>query len=236
MSSPSQPDAPLAAPVSAQDVIDYLRANPSFLDQHPQLLSELTIPHETGATVSLVERQIGVLREENARLKKQFEDLIRHARHNEQLTHKIHALVLNLMNAVGPQAIFASLERGLRADFGADRVESLIFADTAAVDGEGLAPFVGVNSPARSAFAPVIGSRCSACGILEDEQLAAFDAGFKGSAVVMPLIGQGWDGVIVCASNDAGRYSADMGTELLDYLREVAALLIAPWVKRSPRS
>ena len=235
MTSPSQPDAPLAALVDAQDVIDYLRAHPSFLDQHPQLLSELSIAHQTGATVSLIERQVGVLREENARQKKQFEDLIRHARHNEQLTHKIHALMLALMNAVGPQAIFSCLERGLRADFGADRVEFIIFAESAAVDGSTLAPFVGVASPARIAFAPVIGSRTSACGVLEDQQRSAFDAGFKGSAVVMPLIGQGWDGVIVCASNDAGRYSADRGTDLLDYLRQVAALVIAPWVKRNPR-
>lgn len=235
MTSPSQPDAPLAALVDAQDVIDYLRAHPSFLDQHPQLLSELSISHETGATVSLVERQVSVLRGENARQKKQFEDLIRHARNNEQLTQKIHALLLSLMNAVGPQAIFACLERGLRADFGADRVDFFIFAESAAVDGSTLAAFVGVASAARAAFAPVIGARKSACGVLEDPQRSAFDSGFKGSAVIMPLIGQGWDGVIVCASNDAKRYSADRGTELLEYLREVATLLIAPWVKRNPR-
>ena len=235
MTSPSQPDAPLAALVDAQDVIDYLRAHPSFLDQHPQLLSELSISHETGATVSLVERQVRVLRAENARQKKQFEDLIRHARNNEQLTQKIHALLLSLMNAVGLQAIFACLERGLRADFGADRVDFFIFAESAAVDGSTLAAFVGVASAARAAFAPVIGARMSACGVLEDPQRSALDSGFKGSAVIMPLIGQGWDGVIVCASNDAKRYSADRGTELLEYLREVATLLIAPWVKRNPR-
>ena len=235
MTSPSQPDAPLAALVDAQDVIDYLRAHPSFLDQHPQLLSELSISHETGATVSLVERQVSVLRKENARQKKQFEDLIRHARNNEQLTQKIHALLLSLMNAVGLQAIFACLERGLRADFGADRVDFFIFAESAAVDGSTLAAFVGVASAARAAFAPVIGARMSTCGVLEDPQRSALDSGFKGSAVIMPLIGQGWDGVIVCASNDAKRYSADRGTELLEYLREVATLLIAPWVKRNPR-
>ena len=72
MTSPSQPEAPSHAPVAAQDVADYLRAHPNFLVQHPQLLSELSIPHETGATVSLVERQVGVLREENARQKKQL--------------------------------------------------------------------------------------------------------------------------------------------------------------------
>ncbi|MCC6707041.1 MAG: DUF484 family protein [Gammaproteobacteria bacterium] len=236
MSSPSQPDAPSSAPVDAADVVAYLRRHPAFLVQHPQLLSELSIPHETGATVSLVERQVGVLRDENARQKKQLDDLIRHARHNEQLTRKIHSLVLTLMNAVGPQAIFTCLDRGLCADFGAERVECLIFAESAALDAQSLAPFVGAEAPARTAFAPVLGARSSACGMLEDAQREAFDATFKGSAVVMPLLGQGWDGVIVCASNDAGRYSPDMGTELLDYLREVATLLIAPWVKRKPQA
>lgn len=236
MTSPRLPDAPSPAPVDAEDVVAYLRRHPGFLVQHPQLLTELTIPHETGATVSLVERQVGVLREDNARQKKQLDDLLRHARHNEQLTRKIHTLVLTLMNAVGPEAIFACLERGLCADFGAERVECLIFAESAAVDGDKLAPFVGAKAPARTAFAPVLGSRSSACGTLEDAQRLAFDADFKGSAVVMPLLGQGWDGVIVCASNDAGRYSADMGTELLDYLREVATLLIAPWVKRKAQA
>ena len=231
-----QPDAPLAAAISAADVIDFLRGNPSFLDLHPQLLRELSVPHGSGSAVSLVERQVGVLREEGARQKKQFEDVLHHARSNELLTRKIHILTLALMNAVGPAAIFASLERGLCADFGADRVTSLVFADSAAVDGEALAPFVGAQDPARKAFAPVIGAHSSACGPLDAAQAAlVFDGGFKGSAVVMPLIGRGWDGVVICASKDPTRYCADMGTELLDYLRDVAALVITPWVKRSQR-
>ena len=237
MTPTSQPDAPRAAPVAAQDVIDFLRADPSFLDHHPQLLSELSVPPGSGAAVSLVERQVGVLREENARQKKQFEDLIRHARSNELLTRRIHVLTLSLMNAVGPQAIFASLEQGLCADFGADRVACLVFAESAAIDGESLAPFVGARAPARTAFAPIIGGHSSACGPLAAAQAAAvFDVGFKGSAVVMPLIGGDWDGVLLCASNDQARYCADMGTELLDYLRDVATLVITPWVKRSQRA
>jgi uncharacterized protein len=237
MTSTRQPNAPLAAPVAAADVIDFLRANPNFLDQHPQLLSELNVPHGSGSAVSLVERQVGVLREESARQKKQFEDVIHHARSNELLTRKIHILTLALMNAVGLQAIFASLESGLCEDFGADRVAILVFAESAAVDGEALASFVGAHAPARTAFAPVIGAHSSACGPLDAAQAAlVFDGAFTGSAVVMPLNGRGWDGVVVCASNDPTRYSADMGTELLDYLRDVATLVITPWVKRSQRA
>ena len=235
MTSTSHSGASRAGALLEREVIDFLRANPAFLDQHPLLLSQLSIPHASGDAVSLLERQIAVLRDESARLKKQFEDLITHARRNEQLTHKIHSLVLTLMNAVGPQAIFASLERALRAEFAADRVFTLIFADAHAVDGTNLGQFVGATSAARTPFAPTIGARSSRCGALDPAQRKVlFGADeFHGSAVVMPLNGKGWDGVVISANNDAAHYQAEMGTEFLTYLRDSLALVIDPWVKRA---
>lgn len=229
------PSEGLATAVEPRAVMDFLAANPTFLDQHPDLLRQLSIPHGSGEAVSLLERQVVVLREDNARLRQQLDSLLRHARSNEQLTRKIHALVLTLMNAVGPQAVFASLERGLCADFGADRVTSLVFAPSAAVDAQELAAFVGVESPLRAAFDALLIAGASVCGPLAPDQARAVAEDFQGSAVIMPLKGRGWDGVVICASTDLQRYSADMGTELLDYLREVATLVIDPWVKRSPR-
>ena len=235
MTPTSHPGVPRTGALIEREVVDFLRANPAFLDQHPQLLIQLSIPHASGDAVSLLDRQVAVLREENSRLKRQFEDLIRHARHNEQLTHKIQSLVLTLMNAVGPQAIFVSLERSMRADFAADRVFSLIFADTAAVDGGNLAQFVGATAAARTPFAQILSARTSSCGALEPAQRKVLYGAdeFHGSAVVMPLHGKGWDGVVVTANNDAAHYQAGMGTEFLNYLRESLALVIDPWVQRT---
>jgi uncharacterized protein YigA (DUF484 family) len=50
----------------------------------------------------------------------------------------------------------------------------------------------------------------------------------------MPLIGRGWDGVLVIASNNPAHYQAGMGTEFLNYLRDIVILVIDPWVKRAP--
>ena len=235
MTSSSHPEAPRSAGLSDRQIIDFLRANPAFLDHHPELLSQMSIPHASGDAVSLLERQVSVLRDENGRLKKQLEELIRHARQNEALNGKIQALVLTLMNAVGPQAIFASLERCLSEQFGADRVFSLIFADPAFVDGSDVMQFAGAAAPARTAFAESVASAKTRCGALPAAQRQALFGAqeFQGSAVVMPLIGKGWDGVLVIASNSAERYQADMGTEFLNYLGEIVTLVVDPWVKRA---
>ena len=216
------------------EIIDFLRANPAFLDKHPELLQELTIPHSSGHAVSLLERQIALVRDENARVKQQINELIKLARENETLNHKIHDLAYTLMNAVGPQAIFSNLERCLADDFAADRVFSFVFADPAFVDSGEVTEFVGGAATARGAFAGVIEAARTVCGPLSAEQrLVLFDdEDHRGSAVVMPLNGKGWDGVLVVSSEEVDHYEADMGTEFLTYLSDVVTLVLDPWVQR----
>jgi uncharacterized protein YigA (DUF484 family) len=232
MTSTTEPGLPPAAGTGEQEVIAFLRAHPTFLDGHPELLRALSIPHPSGDAVSLLERQVALLRDENQRLKRQLDELVTYARENQELNRKINELVLSLMNAVGPQAVFASLERGLREQFGADRVHGLVFAEPAFVDGGELPQFVGRECGARAAFVDVIAQATTSCGALTLTQLAALGAEPGGSAVVMPLVGSGWDGVLVTTSRDAGRYQADMGTEFLTYLRDIVTLVVDPWVKR----
>jgi uncharacterized protein YigA (DUF484 family) len=230
----SSRDASRASP-REHEIVNFLRANPDFLDHHPELLAAMTIPHASGDAVSLLERQVAVLREENSRLKRQLDELIRLARQNEQLNGRIQALVLTLMNAVGPQAIFTSLERCLREEFGADRVCSLIFAEPSFADAGHQAHFVGAETARRAPFADILGAGHTRCGALAAAQREAlFGAGaHAGSAVVMPLRGRGWDGVLVIASDSSERYQAGMGTEFLDYLRDIVTLVVEPWVKRA---
>lgn len=232
-SGPSQA-TPVDLPREAE-VIAFLRANPTFLDQHPELLRQLSIPHDSGEAVSLLERQVAVLRDDHARLRQQFEALLANARENERLNGRIHALALGLVNAAGPRAIFATLDTALCEQFGADRVASLVFAEPAFVDSGEVPQFCGRESAARAAFATVIDAGTSVCGVPDAVQYAALfgDDEVRGSAVLMPLAGADWDGVLAIASDDAARYQADMGTEFLNYLKDVAVLVIDPWVKRA---
>ena len=56
-------------------VADYLKNNLDFFVKNPAILAELKIPHEHGGAISLVEKQLTVLREQNRKLIKRYTSL-----------------------------------------------------------------------------------------------------------------------------------------------------------------
>ena len=87
---------------STEDAVhDYLEANPDFFENHGDLLSSLRLPHVSGAAVSLVERQVSVLRQKDLKLERKLKELIDVARVNDVLGTKMHQLTLHLLAASG---------------------------------------------------------------------------------------------------------------------------------------
>ncbi len=215
-------------------VAAYLRAHPAFFSFEPELLQTLSLPHDSGQAVSLWERQVAALREENEKLKSRFEDFLHSARENQQLIGRIHRLALTLLAAVGPHSIFKLLQQGLADDFKAERVTVLIFAEASYADSAELTQFVGRESARRAPFAALLAANDSVCGHLSLAQAQALFDGedFRGSHVVLPLVAPHWDGVIAISSGDSARFDAAMGTEFLAFLRDVAAMVIAPWIAK----
>jgi len=69
------------------NVADYLQNFPDFFERNSQLLTKLRLPHvrDVAATVSLVERQVEVLRERNQSLERKLKELVDVARANDVL-------------------------------------------------------------------------------------------------------------------------------------------------------
>ena len=63
-------------PLSDQAVLNFLRQSPDFFLRHPSALSELSLPHESGQAVSLIERQIDILRERNMTMRRRMNELL----------------------------------------------------------------------------------------------------------------------------------------------------------------
>src|SRR6185369_17166035 len=98
----------------------YLTLNPDFFERHQAVLARMRLPHmRTGSTVSLVERQVEVLREQKTDADRRLAEFVAVARANDQLADRIHRFTRRLLRAPTAVVALASLEASLREDFDA---------------------------------------------------------------------------------------------------------------------
>lgn len=79
---------------------EYLQDNPDFLVRYPELLVNLRVPDENrGRALSLIERQVEVLRNREQDNERRLGELISTAQENEALSEKLQAFSLRLIAA-----------------------------------------------------------------------------------------------------------------------------------------
>lgn len=219
-------------PVTPENVANFLRNNPEFFNEHPELLTQLQIPHPSGDAVSLVERQMRLLREQNEKTRQKLDELIDVARANEELARRMHMLALTLMDANDPQEIFNTLADNLQKHFHADCVAVRLFAEPANVDKTQAAEFIGQDAEGMTLFKSVVAAAQPVCGDLEQAQrryLFGEEGDKLASGVIIPLQGDGWDGIMAIGSYDAERFHPGLGVELLANLGEIVSIILKPW-------
>ena len=217
-------------------VAEYLKNNLDFFNKRPDVLAEINIPHQHGSAVSLVERQVSVLREQNDLSRKRLHELIEIARQNEELARRMHQLALTLMDADDPKDIFSTLYENLKKNFRADRVVVRLFAKPAFVDSFPTDEFAGIDTQEQSLFKSIIEKRLPLSGRMKRQQqvfLFGDDGDDIASSVMIPLHGQGWGGIMSIGSFDAERFQPGMGVELLANLGEVLSFILKPWVAQN---
>ena len=104
------------------DMVRYLRDHPAFFENHQDLLAGMVLTHEAGSAVSLIERQVQVLREQKEDLKRKLQSLINTAQTNEKLNNNVNALILELLDASSLKDVISIIEKRMRADFAADAI------------------------------------------------------------------------------------------------------------------
>jgi uncharacterized protein YigA (DUF484 family) len=225
MSTHHDSDKPISSGLSEQEVAAYLRQHPDFFERHLSLLTELTVPHNTGGgAVSLVERQVELLRAANQKQQKQLDDLIQIARENEHLNTQLHEFTLQLMQCVDLAGMLAFIQKRLLRDFHVDEVSLHLFVppkDPALAQGEA---FVLGRAALSGPFQRVLDAGKPYCGKLKDEQVATlFNTGKHeiASAVALPL-GQGGSlGLLGIGSQDRLRFQPSADTNFLLRMAQV---------------
>ncbi len=208
--------------IQEHEVADYLRRNTDFFTRHEDLLEELAIPHhETGKAISLIERQVNLIREQKQELKRQLQQLTVAARTNENLLQRFQAMILNLIGSDDIDQAVEYIRGALREDFHADAVELLLF------DCPGRKESINRDDSRLRALETVIGGRRTVCGHFKPEQtelLFGEAAREISSAVVIPLCGEEDRpclGLLAIGSIDPKRYHPEMGTVFVSHLGSV---------------
>ena len=198
-------------------VAAYLKAHPEFFERQRDLVATLRIPHATAGAVSLVEHQVAVLRSQLETERRRLNHLIARARDYETLSGRLHGLILQLIAAPDLERVESALCDGLRKEFNAEEVTLKLFP----VQAEAEEP-----DPLVTAFREFLDREHCLCGPLEPERGSALfgdESGKISSAALIPIRGEDLSGVLAVGSSDPGRFSPDMGTELLDRLGEVVS-------------
>ncbi|MDP2228405.1 MAG: DUF484 family protein [Moraxellaceae bacterium] len=213
--------------LTAEQVVAYLKANPDFFVGHERLLADITVPHETGKAVSLVERQVGVLRERNVELRERLSRLLDVARDNDMLFDKMRGLILALLETQSVPAVAAALETELRARFGSEAVSLLLF-DVAVPTGA--AQSVALQDAQEKIPSLVKGQRAIAGQLRHDELLFLFGhegESVKSCAVVPVYLGRPL-GLLAIGSTDQAHFKSSMDTLFISFVGEVLARVLQP--------
>lgn len=81
-------------------VARYLEDNPDYFERHASILDKLVIPHaQSGGTISLIERQVQVLRDKNQDVSRQLQELIAIARENDNIGERLHDFAIAMIDS-----------------------------------------------------------------------------------------------------------------------------------------
>ena len=226
--------------ITETDIANYLANTPGFFERHAELLGsvQLTSPHGQRA-VSLQERQMEMLRDKIRGLEGKIIEMIRNGQDNVGIADKLHrwarAMMLNADPADLPGLLVRELmhqfmipQAGVRLWGAAASFDALPFAQPVSDDVKIFAtslsaPYCGLNSGFEAS--KWLADPAVAMSMAMIPLRAGTNAGM--GAGVGAGVGDRAYGMLVLASPDPTRYSADMGTEFLARIGELAGAALS---------
>lgn len=216
-------DLPEGPVLAAEDVAAYLREHGDFFVEHEELLTSLRLPHQRGDTVSLVERQMKLLRERNIEMRHRLSQLMDVARDNDRLFDKTRRLILALLDAGSLEEVVMAVEDSLRQEFQVPFVSLILFSDTPTPVGRSI-----TSAEAQVAISGLLSDGKSVAGTLRDHELDFLFGEEQrqqiGSTALINL--NGGQGLLAIASRDPQHYKSSVGTLFLGYIGEVLSRVL----------
>jgi uncharacterized protein len=229
--------------ITEADIANYLVNTPSFFERHAELLGsvQLTSPHGQRA-VSLQERQMEMLREKIRGLEGKIIEMMRNGQDNVLIANRLHrwmhALMLTVQPGELPQVLVRELmhhfmipQAGIRVWGAAAAFASLGFAQPVSDDTRSLAsslsaPYCGANSEFEAVQWLEKAAEARSIALIPLRLTMADSSAAVNTENQADAPHQTF-GMLILASPDATRYTADMGTEFLARIGEIAGAALS---------
>ncbi len=176
-------------------VAEWLKATPGFFDRHANLLAEIQLKNPHGdRAISLQERQLGVLRQQNQALNQRLSDMLRFGSQNDKTQGLMIAWLKSLLVAKTKAEVDSAITDGLSKVFEVESVQLIEQSN----DSNYCGPKEGAPDQLKNLVAD------------EVKSLAVIDL----PAVQMQMI---------LASHQIEKFTADMGRVYLEQIGELAS-------------
>lgn len=222
-----------APQLDPEQVAIFLSENPTFFLKNEHLLADLYLPHASGEAVSLLERQVSILRERNIEMRKRTNELLEQGQKNDVLFNKTKKLMLDLLDAKSINDLSVKLSSFCENEFQVDKVQFTLIANDETHRATEV--LVLAENEVKLNMPNLTKSTGSISGSFRDEELAFL---FNNqpqqiqSAIVKPiLIANQARAFLALGSNDPRYFNAGMDTLFLDFIADVIARLIPKFIK-----
>lgn len=215
--------------LTESQVADYLRNNPSFFLSNEKLVADIALPHphHSGQAISLVEKQVSVLRDRNREMRQRLSQLLDNARNNDRLFEKTKRLVLSLLDCQDIGDIVDTVYDRFNKEFDIPYTQVILFGE------KNIPPScarIDTLLNAREYLSKRLNSPKLVTSSLNHQEIAYLFQGKQekiGSAALANL-GQGnLFGVLAVGNGDPNHYHAGMGTLFLSFIAEFLSHLFS---------
>lgn len=209
--------------LGADQIADYLRKNPEFFIEQEGLLADLSLPHESGNAISLLERQVTILRDRGIEARQKLNNLLENARNNDQLFDTTRNLVMALLRANDLAEIVAVAQENLSNHTNIDDCQIILIEQ----------PQLDVSNAVRTDseknlktnFADVFRLKRTHCGTLTQDQIDYLfaDSGKNiRSTALCPVVNNSEVFALLAFGNqEENFFNINLDTLFLDFIGQV---------------
>lgn len=204
-------------------VMDYLEQNPDFFDRHPDVLVRLNMRHQQAGSVSLVERQQRILREQIGALQDEITLLMGNARRNEQIFKGYSELYVELLHCDSLEDVLGSLKKTFQEQLALPELNLKFFDSPVELPEQ----YTFASDTHKQLLSKRFVDQSVYLGRLTQEEQKLLFKDEPVESVALILLGQNQElGMLAFGSTDAAHFDPDMDYLLITQLQALLGVIL----------